>query len=408
MILDSQGKRVSNLSQVPFGIWSIGIATTLMTISSLMIFTLTPLFLKNGLGLPMKDIGTIEGIAEAISNVIRIFSGPISDYFGKRKALVVLGYGLMTIVKPLFAIAPAIGWIVFARFTERVGNGLQGAPREALIGDLAPPHLRGTCFGLRNSLTKAGSVGGAFLTWYLLYTTNSDYQTIFWIAIIPSAIGLFILIFFVKDKEQSKPEQTEKPKRHPIHLSDIMRLGKPFWSVMGVVTVFTLSHCNESFITLRAENLGLAEKHLPSIMLVMNAVVVLAAYYSGALSDRVGRKIFLVVGFSAQIMALLILGFAPSWEWVILGVTLWGIQMGTTQSILVTIVVDTTPKDLHGTAFGVFFLISGISLFFASHITGSLWDGHSPLYAFGSCAAIGSIALFLLTFLKLPKVEIPS
>lgn len=405
MILDSQGKRVSNLSQVPFGVWSIGIATTLMTISSLMIFTLTPLFLKNGLGLPMKDIGTIEGIAEAISNVIRIFSGPISDYFGKRKALVVLGYGLMTIVKPLFAIAPAIGWIVFARFTERVGNGLQGAPREALIGDLAPPHLRGTCFGLRNSLTKVGSVGGAFLTWYLLYTTNSDYQMIFWIAIIPSAIGFFILVFFVKDKEQEKLSKDEKPKRHPIHLSDITRLGKPFWAVMGVVTVFMLSHCNESFITLRAENLGLAEKHLPSVMLVMNAVVVLAAYYSGALSDRLGRKIFLVVGFSAQILALLVLSFAPSWEWVILGVTLWGIQMGTTQSILVTIVVDTTPKDLHGTAFGVFFLISGVSLFFSSHITGALWDGHSPLYAFASCAAIGSVALLLLSFLKLPKIE---
>ena len=228
---------------------------------------------------------------------------------------------------------------------------------------------------------------------------------IFWIAIIPSAIGFFILVFFVKDKEQEKLSKDEKPKRHPIHLSDITRLGKPFWAVMGVVTVFMLSHCNESFITLRAENLGLAEKHLPSVMLVMNAVVVLAAYYSGALSDRLGRKIFLVVGFSAQILALLVLSFAPSWEWVILGVTLWGIQMGTTQSILVTIVVDTTPKDLHGTAFGVFFLISGVSLFFSSHITGALWDGHSPLYAFASCAAIGSVALFLLSFLKLPKIE---
>jgi predicted MFS family arabinose efflux permease len=249
-------------------------------------------------------------------------------------------------------------------------------------------------------------VGGAFLTWYLLYTTDSDYHLIFWIAIIPSAIGLFILMFFVKDKESNDDPKPHKPKRHRIHWSDIARLGRSFWMVMGVVMIFTLSHCSESFISLRAENLGLAEKHLPAVMFVMNAVVVLTAYYSGALSDRVGRKIFLVVGFSAQILALLVLGFANQWEWVILGVALWGIQMGTTQSILVTIVVDTTPKDLHGTAFGVFFLISGTSLFFASHITGHLWHHYSPLYAFGSCAMIGGVALGLLTFLKLPKIEV--
>lgn len=404
-MVNTNEKKPSNLSQVPLGIWSIGITTTLMTISATMIFTLVPLFLKNHLGASIKDIGIWDGISESISQIVRLFSGPMSDYFGKRKALVVCGYGITTIVKPIFALVPVIGWIIFARFAERVGNGIQATPREALVGDLAPPHLRGTCYGLRQSLTKIGSLAGAGLTWYLMYTTDNAYQFIFWVAVIPAFIGMFILIAFVQDKKTENGEASKKNKRHPIHFRDIIRLGSSFWSVMGVVAVFTLSHCSESFFALRAEHLGLEEKHAPSMILIMNAVIVAIAYYSGTLSDRLGRKIFLLIGFSAQVMSLMALSLAPSWEWVILGVVLWGIQMGTTETMLITVVVDTTPEDLHGTAFGVFFLIRGISLYIASHMTGHLWDTYSPVYAFGACAIIGAMSLGLLSFLKLPKVN---
>ena len=403
-------KAPSSLSQVPKDIWVIGIATTLMTISAVMIFTLTPLFLKNVLGASMKDIGFLDGVVESIALISRMFSGVISDYFGKRKFLMLMGYGLTTAVKPIFALATGVGWIFFARFTERVGNGLQAAPREALVGDLAPVHLRGTCYGLRQSLTKFGSVAGALLTWYLMDSTENDYRFIFWIASFPAIIGMVILALFVNDKETPKARKKKAldandKSRHPIHFSDIKRLGPAFWAVMGVVSIFTLSHCSESFLSLRAEHLGLEEKHVPSIMVVMNIVIVFIAYYSGELSDRVGRKIFLVIGFSAQLLSLLILAFATSWEWVIAGVILWGLQMGTTQGILMTIVVDTTPEDLHGTAFGVFYLISGVSLFFASLFTGHLWHAYDPLYAFGACAVIAAISVGLLWFLKLPKIQ---
>ena len=398
---DNHKTNISALSQIPIGIWFIGITTTLMTISSLMIFSLTPLFLKNILGASIQDIGILEGIVEAVSQITRIFSGVISDYFGKRRGLIVFGYALMTIVKPIFALAPGFGWIIFAKFTERLGNGLQAAPREALIGDLAPVHLRGTCFGLRNSLTKFGSVTGALLVWWLMYATDKDYKFILWIALIPAIIGMIILIIFVQDKEKT----STKIERHPIHFRDIGRLGLAFWSVMGVVTIFMLSHCSESFLSLRAENLGLEEHHVPMIMFVMNAIIVFTSYYAGALSDRMGRKIFLMIGFASHVCALLILSFAPSWEWVILGVVLWGVQMGTTQGALITIVVDTTPKDLHGTAFGIFFLIIGISSFFASYITGTIWNFYSPFYAFGICAMIGTISLTMLPFIHLPKIE---
>ncbi len=401
---NNHNTKISVLSQIPLGIWFIGITTTLMTISSTIIFILTPVFLEDVLGSSVQAIGTLDGIAEAVSQIVRLFSGPISDYFGKRKTLIVLGYGLTTLAKPIFAVATAVSLFGLARFIERIGNGLQAAPREALIGDLAPSHLKGTCFGLRNSLTKIGSVSGCLIAWYLMYTMD-DYRFIFWIAIIPSIIGMFLLVSFVKDKETPKTENLTKPERHPIYIKDIIHLGNAFWGVMFVVAIFTLSHCSESFLSLRAKNLGLEVKHLPSIILVMNAVIVGIAYYAGSLSDRVGRKIFLFIGIATHVISLVILGFAPSWEWVMLGVVFWGIQMGTTEGVLFTIVVETTPKALRGTALGVFFLIRGISLFISSTMTGYLWDAYSPLHAFGICAIVGAISLIMLMFVHLPKIE---
>lgn len=386
----------STLSRLPRSIWALGFVSLFMDVSSEMIHALLPVFLVSVLGASTVTVGLIEGTGEATASISKLFSGWLSDRLGARKLLTVLGYGLGAASKPLFAMAPTANWVLFARFSDRVGKGVRGAPRDALVGDLTEPELRGAAYGLRQSLDTVGAFLGPLLGIGLMALFAGDFRTVFWFALIPGAIAVSILILFVREPER-KPNAAA-PK-FPLRASELARLGGLFWGVVAVGTVLTLARFSEAFLVLRAEGAGLHIALIPLVLIVMNVVYSLTAYPFGALSDRVDKRAILAAGFAVLIVADLVLAFAPNLWVVMAGVALWGLHMGMTQGLLAALVAERAPEAARGTAFGVFNLVTGLALLAASLVAGVLWEWIGPQATF--LAGAGFTAVGLAGFLVL-------
>jgi MFS family permease len=390
-------QRLSTLRVIPAGVWTLGFVSMLMDISSEMIHALLPVYLVAVLGASALTVGVIEGVAEATASVTKVFSGALSDWLGKRKFLAALGYGLAAFTKPIFPLAPTIGWLVAARFIDRVGKGIRGAPRDALVADLSPPELRGASFGLRQSLDTVGAFAGPGLAIALMWLTADDFTTVFWVAVIPAFLAFGLIAFAVREPE--RPAGLRKV-RAPLSRAELSRLGHAYWWVVAIATVFTLARFSEAFLILRADSLGLPLTLVPLVLVAMNVAYALSAYPAGMLSDRADRVTLLVVGFGFLVLADLVLAFATDLVGLGLGVILWGLHMGFTQGLLAALVADTAPPELRGTAFGMFNLIGGGALLVASLLAGALWDLAGPQGTFLVGAAFTVVALLGLVCLR--------
>jgi MFS family permease len=383
--------------EIPRGVWALGIVSLLMDVSSEMIHALLPLYLVTVLGTSMLTVGMIEGIAEATASITKIFSGALSDRLGKRKLLAAIGYGLAAFTKPVFPLASSIGWLMAARFIDRVGKGIRGAPRDALIADIAPPELRGASFGLRQSLDTIGAFLGPLLAIGLMFLAANNFTLVFWVAVIPAFLSFAVIVFAVSEPERSPGVRTVKS---PLSLPELRRLGDGYWLVVIVATVFTLARFSEAFLLLRAQSVGLPLALVPAILVVMNIVYAFSAWPAGVLSDRIGRFGVLAAGFALLLLADLVLAIGGSVAGVTLGAGLWGLHMGLTQGLLATLVADTAPGELRGTAFGMFNLVTGLAMLAASVIAGGLWDAVGPQGTFFAGAVFTAAALAALPLLR--------
>ncbi len=379
--------------EIPGSVWALGLVSLFMDLSSEMIHALLPLYLVTVLGASTLTVGFIEGIAEATASITKIFSGALSDYLGRRKLLAALGYGLAAFTKPVFPLASSIAWLTVARFVDRIGKGIRGAPRDALVADLTPADLRGTAYGLRQSLDTVGAVIGPLLAIVFMAILADNFTTVFWIAVVPAFVSLAIIVFAVR--EPGLPPDSRKV-RSPFSRAELGRLNTAYWLVVGVSAIFTLARFSEAFLLLRAQSVGLQLTLVPIVMVVMNIVYTFSAWPAGALSDRVGRYRVIIVGFAILVLADLVLAVGNNVSTVILGVALWGLHMGLTQGLLAAMVADTAPPKLRGTAIGMFNLVSGIALLAASIIAGALWDMIGPGGTFFAGALFTALALVVM------------
>jgi MFS family permease len=391
--MPNQPHSIFRWREIPGSVWALGLVSLFMDLSSEMIHALLPLYLVSVLGASTLTVGFIEGIAEATASITKIFSGALSDYLGKRKLLAALGYGLAAVTKPVFPLASSIAWLTVARFVDRIGKGIRGAPRDALIADLTPADLRGNAFGLRQSLDTVGAVFGPLAAIVFMAMFADNFTTVFWIAVVPAFISLAIIIFVVHEPERPPDAQAV---RAPLSRAELARLDAAYWMVVGVSAIFTLARFSEAFLLLRAQSVGLAMAIVPAVMVVMNIVYTLSAWPAGVLSDRIGRYGVLTVGFALLILADLVLALGNSVSTVMIGVALWGLHMGLTQGLLAALVADTAPPELRGTAFGMFNLVSGVALLAASILAGALWSMIGPAGTFFAGALITVIALAVL------------
>lgn len=384
----------NNDQKIPLSIWMLGFVSLLMDISSELIHSLLPVFLVSVLGASVFTVGVIEGFAEAAALIVKVFSGTLSDYLGRRKALAVVGYALGVLSKPLFAIATSAGMVFVARFVDRVGKGIRGAPRDALVADLAPPQVRGAAYGLRQSLDTVGAFTGPLLAVGLMLLWSNDFRAVFWVAVVPGVLAVALLLFGVREPVR---HPREKPI-NPIHWRELKRLSRAYWWVVAIGAIFTLARFSEAFLVLRAQQGGLPLAWIPLVLVMMNLVYAAAAYPFGKLSDRMSHIRLLALGLVVLIGADLVLAFADRWSVVFLGVALWGLHMGITQGLLATMVADTAPADLRGTAFGFFNLLSGLTMLVASVLAGLLWDQLGPSYTFYVGILFCVLALAILAF----------
>ena len=390
MQADSSRPPAANRRALPRSVVVLGLVSLFMDISSEMIHALLPVFLVTVVGASALSIGIIEGIAEATAAFVKVFSGAISDWIGRRKPLLLLGYGLAAACKPLFALATGIGTVLTARTIDRIAKGIRGAPRDALIADVTPVELRGAAYGLRQSLDSVGGVAGPLLAIVLMAATADNFRLVFWIAVIPALVCVALLVFGVQEPARAQPA---KARPFPITRGEMARLPRIFWQVTALGAVLTLARFSEAFLLLRAQNVGLALTWVPAILVVMNLVYAASAYPLGVLSDRISRKVMLAAGIGLLIAADVVLALAHNAWAVGTGALLWGLHMGATQGLLAAIVADAAPADLRGTAFGVFNLMSGVALFAASVIAGALWTVFSPAMTFYAGAAFAAVAL---------------
>lgn len=362
--------RFATLSRIPKGVWVLGGVSLLMDVSSEMIHSLLPLFMATTLGASVIIIGIIEGVAEATALILKVFSGVISDYVGKRKGLALLGYGLGALSKPLFAIAPTSGVVFSARMIDRVGKGIRGAPRDALVADVTPPEIRGAAYGLRQSLDTIGAFLGPLLAVALMFVWDNDFQSIFWVAAIPAVLSIALLGFGLKEPRTAVVQK----RTNPLRRENLKKLSAAYWWVVAIGSIFTLARFSEAFLVLRAQQMAIPLFAIPLVMVAMNLVYSLTAYPFGKLSDSMSHSKMLQWGLLALIAADIVLALSSHWSTLLAGVALWGIHMGMTQGLLAAMVAHTAPPELRGTAFGMFNLMSGIALLLASAGAGVLWE----------------------------------
>jgi MFS family permease len=374
---------------LPGSIWALGLVSLFMDVSSEMIHALLPVFLTTVLGATALEVGWIEGLAEATASITKIFSGTLSDALGRRKPLAVAGYGLSAATKPLFPLAGSVSWVVAARTLDRVGKGVRGAPRDALIGEIAAPAVRGAAYGLRQSLDTVGAFAGPLLATIGMAATGDAFRTVFWVACAPAVVAIVVLIAAVREPERAAGDP--RPQS-PIHRVDLRRLPAAYWWIVAVAAVGALARFSEAFLILRARDVGLSIELVPLVMVLMNVPYAALAYPMGRLSDRVDRRTILAGGFVALLAGQLALA-RGGWVGLGAGVLLWGVHMAMTQGLFAALVADTTPEPLRGTAFGIFNLVSGVALLAASALAGGLWEAVGPGATFVAGAAFAALAL---------------
>jgi len=395
--MSSQPRSLFRWHEIPGSVWILGLVSMFMDVSSEMIHALLPLYLVTVLGTSTLTVGIIEGIAEATASITKIFSGALSDYLGRRKWLAAFGYGLAAVTKPVFPLASAIGWLTAARFVDCVGKGIRGAPRDALIADLTPANLRGSAYGLRQSLDTIGAVVGPLLAIVFMAALANNFTAVFWIAVIPAFISVAFIVVGVHEPER---RHGLREVRAPLSRRELARLSWTYWMIVGVAAIFTLARFSEAFLLLRAQAVGLSVTVVPMVLVVMNIVYALTAWPAGALSDRIGRYGVVTVGFALLVLADLALAIGGSIAVVMLGVVLWGLYIGLTQGLLSALVADSAPDELRGTAFGMFNLVSGIAMLVASVVAGALWDIAGPAGTFLAGAVLTAVALAALPFVR--------
>lgn len=383
-----------SLRHIPASVWMLGFVSMLMDISSELIHSLLPLFLVTTLGASALMVGFIEGLAQSTALIVKIFSGMLSDYLGKRKWLAVTGYALGALTKPVFALASSVELVLTARLVDRVGKGIRGTPRDAMVADLTPPKLRGAAFGLRQSLDSVGAFVGPLLAVGLMLLWANDFRAVFWVAVIPGALSVLLLALGVSEPEP----QSSTRRTNPLVLSNLQQLSRQYWWVVGIGSIFTLARFSEAFLVLRAQDSGMPIAYIPLVMVLMNMVYALSAYPFGHLSDHISRYKLLGYGLLMLIFADIALAINGHWSMLLLGVGFWGLHMGLTQGILAALVADTAPPDLRGTAFGFFNLASGIALLMASVIAGWLWNNVGASATFIAGTGFCGITLLLLSF----------
>lgn len=378
--------------KIPRGVWALGLVSLFMDVSSEIIHGLLPVFLVTVIGTNVTTVGFIEGLGEAVALIVRVFSGALSDRMSQRKPLIVAGYLLGTLSKPLFALAQGVGLVTTARVSDRIGKGLRGAPRDALVADLTPASIRGAAYGLRQTLDSLGAFIGPLLGIVLMFLLTNNFRAVFWLALIPGFISVTILILFVREPSRHRAEHSKSR----LLFSEIKSLPKSYWIVLAIGAVFTLARFSEAFLLLRAQGLGLAAHWVPGILLIMSLFYALTAYPAGHLSDRLGRISLLCVGLVFLISADVILAMATHVSWVILGAALWGVHMGFTQGLFSALIADTATAELRGTAFGVFGLATGLAILFASVFAGWLWDLYGPRATFLTGMGFSFVTLIAL------------
>jgi MFS family permease len=379
---------------MPRSVWFLGLVSLLMDTSSELIHSLLPVFMVTSLGASALAVGAVEGIAESTALIVKVFSGTVSDYLGKRKALAVAGYGLAALSKPLFALALSVNWVLAARFMDRIGKGIRGAPRDALVADLTPPEIRGAAYGLRQALDTVGAFLGPLLALGLMLLWAGDYRTVFWFAVIPAALAVLVLMLGVQEPRTG-------PQRRPaLRWSMLAELRGAYWAIVAVGAVFTLARFSEAFLILRAHEQSLPDSFAPLVLVAMNLTYAASAYPAGKLADRMPHDRLLAFGLLLLVAADLVLAGAHGLVAVALGVALWGLHMGFTQGLLAAMVADTAPAQMRGSAFGFFNLASGIAMLVASVLAGFIWDAYGAAATFYSGAALSTLALGLLVALR--------
>lgn len=379
---------------IPRTVWALGLVSLLMDTSSEIVHSLLPLFLTVELGLTVAMVGLIDGVAESTAALTKLFSGYVSDRVGKRKPLILIGYGLAAVTKPVFALATSAGLVFGARFADRIGKGLRGAPRDALIADVTPPEIRGRAFGLRQSLDTVGAFAGPLIAIALMAALASDMRTIFWIATIPAVFAVGLILFGVTEPQAREGGARRGP---PLTLADLRLLPRPFWMVVAFGLILTLARFSEAFLILKANGEGLPLVLAPLVLVVMNLVYAAGAYPAGKLSDRMPPARLLAIGILFLIAADLAFALLPGLGGVAVGLVLWGVHMAMTQGLLTRLVADHAPPTLRGSAFGMFNLATGIALLIASVVAGLLWDRFGPSATFFAGAAFAAVALVLVS-----------
>jgi MFS family permease len=391
--LPSSPERFGILRQIPRSVWALGFVSLLMDISSEMIHSLLPLFMVTTLGTSVFMVGLIEGAAEATALIVKIFSGVLSDYLGKRKMLAVIGYSLGAFTKPVFALASSSGLVLGARVLDRIGKGIRGAPRDALVADITPPALRGAAFGLRQSLDTVGAFLGPLLAMALMLLWANDFRAVFWVAVVPGLLAVAVLLLGVQE-----PATLSTARRdNPINWANLKRMGSNYWWVVAIGSMLTLARFSEAFLLLRAQQGGLSLAWVPLILVAMNVVYALSAYPFGKLADTMRHGTLLAAGLLVLIAADIVLASSNGWPAVLLGVVLWGLHMGLTQGLLAAMVAETAPGDLRGTAFGFFNLASGLTMLIASPLAGWLWDQFGARFTFGAGALFCMLSLLAVS-----------
>ena len=381
-------------SQIPRGVWVLGCVSMLMDISSEMIHSLLPLFMVTSLGASALVVGLIEGLAESTALIVKVFSGVLSDYLGRRKGLALFGYALGALTKPLFALAPGAGVVLGARLLDRIGKGVRGAPRDALVADLTPEGMRGAAFGLRQSLDTVGAFLGPLLAVGLMLLWANDFRAVFWVAVIPGLLAVALLFFGVHEPAVAATIR----RRNPISRENLSRLDAAYWWVVGFGAVFTLARFSEAFLVLRAEQGGIPLALVPLVMVAMNVIYAASAYPFGKLADRMSHTRLLALSLLILLAADLVLASSAHWLVVLGGVALWGVHLGMTQGLLAAMVADAAPADLRGTAYGFFNLMSGLAMLLASVTAGLVWDGWGADFTFYAGAGFCLLALLVLGF----------
>jgi MFS family permease len=386
--------KAASIPAIPRTVWMLGFVSLFMDMSSELVHSLLPVFLVSTLGASVMTVGVIEGLAEAAALIAKVFSGTMSDYFRRRKGLLLLGYGMAALTKPLFPLATSAETVFVARFLDRIGKGIRGAPRDALVADVAPPAIRGACFGLRQSMDTVGAFLGPSLAIVMMSWFTNDIRQVLWFAVVPACITVLLILLGVEDPKGGV--STRDGFRPTIRPGALKQFSGDYWRVVAIGAIFTLARFSEAFLVLRAQQVGFAIKWVPLVMIVMSLAYASSAYPAGILSDRVNRRYLLAAGIALLIVADLVLAWAGTPSIVLVGVALWGLHMGCTQGILAAMIAEVTPPELKGTAFGLFNLASGLFMLLASLAAGGLWEAYGPEITFYVGAGFSLSALVML------------